>query len=210
MRKSRNRPRRGRAPLGFSIAIFVLTALGAGYQALASFVAQQPGIAESVRQHLIASPFAAIHAATFSFPRPIGSDIPDPDGLRGQESLPEPKNLPDPKKHGSKSYRWPDPQAADITGSIPDRTVLDRWILSDPELPVDQSLDRAIGWSWAMSNKSDQLVHDEPVSKSQALAKGDRLVPSAANSSHRSCGAGAWSRPRPRRPKPLIAPSAPN
>src|SRR5258708_9743970 len=99
MRKSGNRPGRGRAPLGFSIAIFVLTALGAGYQALASFIAQQPGIAESVRQHLIASPFASIHAATFSFPRPIGSDIPQPRSLPGQESSSDPKNLPDPKSY---------------------------------------------------------------------------------------------------------------
>src|SRR6266852_1971710 len=115
MRKSRNRPGRARAPLGFSIAIFVLTALGAGYQALASFIAQQPGIAESVRQHLIASPFATIQAATFSFPRPIGSDIPDPKSLAGQESSPDPKILSEPKSYRLASL---DPQAADITGSI--------------------------------------------------------------------------------------------
>ncbi len=176
MRKSRNRPGRARAPLGFSIAIFVLTALGAGYQALASFIAQQPGIAESVRQHLIASPFATIQAATFSFPRPIGSDIPDPKSLAGQESSPDPKILSEPKSYRLASL---DPQAADITGSIPDRTVLDRW--DSVQIPSYPLINRSTkGDRLAMgdaSSKSDQLVHDEPALKSQALAKGDRLVP---------------------------------
>jgi spore germination cell wall hydrolase CwlJ-like protein len=221
MRKSRNRPRRARAPLGFSIAIFVLTALGAGYQALASFIAQQPGIAESVRQHLIASPFATIHAATFSFPRPIGSNIPDPKSLPGQENLPgqetlpgqksspDPKNSPDPKSYRLASL---DPQAADITGSIPDRTVLDRWdsvqIPSYPLINRSTKGDR-LGMG-DVSSKSDQLAHDEPALKSQALAKGDRLVPA-----HREQLASIPAAPVPQPEQasteaaqpPLIAPS---
>src|SRR5690606_35949754 len=45
---------------------------------LASLLAQQPGVAERARAHLIASPFGTIHAAMFSLPRPVGTEIPRP------------------------------------------------------------------------------------------------------------------------------------
>ena len=44
-----------------------------GYQDLAAYLARQPGVSERWRDHLIASPFGTIHAATFSFSRPIGT-----------------------------------------------------------------------------------------------------------------------------------------
>jgi Cell Wall Hydrolase len=49
-----------------------------GYQDLAAFFARQPGVSQRWRDHLIASPFGTIHAATFSFTRPIGTAMPEP------------------------------------------------------------------------------------------------------------------------------------
>jgi Cell Wall Hydrolase len=57
-------------------AAFAPTSIG--YQDLAAFLARQPGISERWREHLIASPFGTIHAATFSFVRPIGTAMPRP------------------------------------------------------------------------------------------------------------------------------------
>jgi hypothetical protein len=51
-----------------------------GYQDLAAFLARQPGISERWRDHLIASPFGTIHAATFTFSRPIGTAMSEPSG----------------------------------------------------------------------------------------------------------------------------------
>lgn len=49
-----------------------------GYQDLAAFFARQPGVSQRWRDRLIASPFGTIHAATFSFTRPIGTAMPEP------------------------------------------------------------------------------------------------------------------------------------
>lgn len=49
-----------------------------GYQDLGALLARQPGVAKRWREHMIASPFGTIHAATFSMPRPIGTSIPHP------------------------------------------------------------------------------------------------------------------------------------
>jgi spore germination cell wall hydrolase CwlJ-like protein len=46
-----------------------------GYQDVAAMIARQPVVGESFRARLIASPFGTIHAATFSFPQPVGTGI---------------------------------------------------------------------------------------------------------------------------------------
>jgi hypothetical protein len=51
-----------------------------GYQDLAALLARQPGVSERWRDHLIASPFGTIHAATFSFSLPLGTSMPRPLG----------------------------------------------------------------------------------------------------------------------------------
>src|SRR5256885_5451288 len=80
---SRNGPREAEiASVGLAILVFVLTPTQIGYQDLAPLVAQQPAIAESRRDHLIASPFGTIHAATFNLPRPVGTSIPEPPMVR--------------------------------------------------------------------------------------------------------------------------------
>jgi len=75
---SRNGPRGAEiASFGLAILVFVLTPTQVGYQDLAALVAQQPAVAARWRDHLIASPFGTIHAATFSLPRPVGTSIPE-------------------------------------------------------------------------------------------------------------------------------------
>src|ERR1700728_5428618 len=79
---------RDRPLAAFSVS-FWLSALCAalaptsiGYQDLAAYLARQPGVSERWREHLIASPFGTIHAATFSFSRPIGTAMPQPFGVQ--------------------------------------------------------------------------------------------------------------------------------
>jgi len=66
------------APFWLSAFCATLMPTSIGYQDLAAFFARQPGVSERWRDHLIASPFGTIHAATFSFSRPIGTAMPEP------------------------------------------------------------------------------------------------------------------------------------
>jgi spore germination cell wall hydrolase CwlJ-like protein len=80
---SRNGPKGAEiASFGLAILVFLLTPTQVGYQDLAALLAQQPAVAARWREHLIASPFGTIHAATFSMPRPIGTSIPETPLLR--------------------------------------------------------------------------------------------------------------------------------
>lgn len=45
---------------------------------IASLIASQPAVVARAHKHIIASPFGTIHAATFSFPRPLGTAMPRP------------------------------------------------------------------------------------------------------------------------------------
>src|SRR5947209_18914315 len=80
---SRNGPKGAEiASFGLAILVFLLTPTQVGYQELAALVAQQPAVAARWREHLIASPFGTIHAATFNLPRPVGTSIPEPPMVR--------------------------------------------------------------------------------------------------------------------------------
>jgi spore germination cell wall hydrolase CwlJ-like protein len=73
------RKRRGNfASVGFGALAFALLPTTIAYQDLGALLARQPGVAERWREHLIASPFGTIHAATFSLPNPVGTAIPHP------------------------------------------------------------------------------------------------------------------------------------
>jgi len=61
---------------GLTMLLYILMTASIGYQDLGSLIAQQPDVAARWRQHLIASPFGTIHAATFSLPQPIGTAMP--------------------------------------------------------------------------------------------------------------------------------------
>ena len=66
------------APFWLSAFCAALTPTAVGYQDLAALFARPPAVPERWREHLIASPFGTIHAATFSFARPLGTDLPEP------------------------------------------------------------------------------------------------------------------------------------
>ncbi len=78
MAVSRRRRRRRHASICFSALVIALVPSTIGYQDLGALLVRQPGVAARAREHLIASPFGTIHAATFSLPRPIGTAIPHP------------------------------------------------------------------------------------------------------------------------------------
>ncbi len=65
-------------PFWFSALCAALMPTSLGYQDLAALFTRRPGVSELWREHLIASPFGTIEAATFSFSRPIGTAMPDP------------------------------------------------------------------------------------------------------------------------------------
>jgi len=66
------------APFGLSILVFTLAPTHIGYQDVASLLVRQPAVAAHWRQHLRASTFGTIHAATFSFSMPVGTAMPPP------------------------------------------------------------------------------------------------------------------------------------
>jgi spore germination cell wall hydrolase CwlJ-like protein len=76
---SRNGPKGAEiASFGLAILLYVLTPTQIGDQGIAG--SAQPVV--RWREHLIASPFGTIHAATFRMPRPIGTQIPEPPRIR--------------------------------------------------------------------------------------------------------------------------------
>ncbi len=66
------------APFGFSVFIFALVPTQIGYQDVAALIARQPAVTATWRQHIRASAFGTIHAATFSFSLPVGTAAPQP------------------------------------------------------------------------------------------------------------------------------------
>jgi spore germination cell wall hydrolase CwlJ-like protein len=105
-------------PFWISAVFAGITPSTTGYQDLGAFFARQPGVSARWHQHLIASPFGTIHAATFSFARPIGTALPEP-------TVSQPVNF--------------DPHALDVkTWSV------DAWPLNKPELAIEYpSVDRS-------------------------------------------------------------------
>ena len=80
---SRSRPKGVR--IGpFGLGVLVLSALPAqiGYQDIAALLVRQQDVSQRARAYALASPFGTIHAATFSFPRPVGTLIPTPPAYR--------------------------------------------------------------------------------------------------------------------------------
>src|SRR3954468_18578606 len=76
----RRRPKEARYYASFGLGVLVMGLMpnSIGYQDLASLMARQPDVSQRARAHMLASPFGTIHAATFSFPQPVGTLIPEP------------------------------------------------------------------------------------------------------------------------------------
>jgi spore germination cell wall hydrolase CwlJ-like protein len=77
----RIRPKGARsASFGLSTMVFCLIPTQVGFQDLAALIARQPAVTARWRDHVVATPFTTMRAATFSFPRPVGTSIPEPVG----------------------------------------------------------------------------------------------------------------------------------
>jgi len=72
------RRRKKAASLAIGALLLALPPERIAFQDLGALLARQPGVAKRWQQHLIASPFGTIHAATFSLPSPVGTAIPHP------------------------------------------------------------------------------------------------------------------------------------
>jgi hypothetical protein len=80
---SRSRPKGTHlGPFGLIVAVLSFVPTRAGYQDYVALLARQPEVSQRVRAHMLASPFGTIHAATFSFPQPVGTLIPPPPTVR--------------------------------------------------------------------------------------------------------------------------------
>ena len=76
MRVALTRPKRAHAFLTFGLPLFLFPSLIGGSDL--SISSPEAGLAaEQAKPHLIGSPFGTIHAATFQFPAPLGSAIPE-------------------------------------------------------------------------------------------------------------------------------------
>jgi hypothetical protein len=69
-------------PFGLAALFFVLGSTPLGYSDADALPAQRTPVAESPRAHLTADPAAALRVGAFSFPRPLGSHIPESEGVR--------------------------------------------------------------------------------------------------------------------------------
>src|ERR1700759_4161292 len=76
---SRRGAKGGRVFASFRLGVLVVGVMpdSSGYQDLPSLMARQPDVSQRARAHMLASPFGTIHAATFSFPQPVGTLIPE-------------------------------------------------------------------------------------------------------------------------------------
>jgi Cell Wall Hydrolase len=77
------RPRGAKlASFGLAALMYVLASASIGYQDFAELTPRQPSLVERWREPAAVSPFGAAHAATFSFRRPLGTQMPLADGYR--------------------------------------------------------------------------------------------------------------------------------
>jgi hypothetical protein len=81
------------APFGLAALLYMLASASIGYQDFAELTPRQPSVVERWREHAAVSPFGAAHAATFSFRRPLGTQIPAPDGYRLARFEPDPPEV---------------------------------------------------------------------------------------------------------------------
>jgi spore germination cell wall hydrolase CwlJ-like protein len=91
---SRKRPKGAGyyGPFGLSLLAMSLMPRQIGYQDLVALMVRQPDVSQRARAHMLASPFGTIHAATFSLPQPLGTEIPEPPVLLASFGGSDPEN----------------------------------------------------------------------------------------------------------------------
>ena len=143
-----------RRPLGLAAFVVVAMPTPIGYQDLAALIARQPGVTARAHEHVRGSPFGTIHAAMFSFPRPIGSAMPAPLGYQLANF---------------------DPRSLDVTGSIPNSPRFDP-LIPPPAAVEFPTVDRRL--------KGDLLVPRRPEAPQSPKAKPGRERDTAQDGSH--------------------------
>jgi spore germination cell wall hydrolase CwlJ-like protein len=79
MKASRRRPKGAfRRPFGLVLCVVTAMPNSVGHQDLAALIARQPAVTERWRAHVRNSALGTVHAASLSFPRLVGTAIPDP------------------------------------------------------------------------------------------------------------------------------------
>jgi spore germination cell wall hydrolase CwlJ-like protein len=153
------------ASFGVGTLVFLLTPSAIGFQDLGSLMAGQPEVAARWHQHLIASPFGTIHAATFDFSQPVGTVMPEPasyqlasleTGVASAGSVPirrpfahsvrptavEPIVFPSVNRAGKGDRLIPSPQPQPFAERAPS---FDRRAINEPELhDVQRDVEEAI------------------------------------------------------------------
>lgn len=114
MSVSRRRPKGVFCPFGLAVFALGMMPSAIGHQDLVALIASQPAVTARWRTHVSNSPFGTIHAATFSFPQPVGTGIPDPLGYQLANF---------------------DPRGFEVTGSISGSTRLDPF--AEPVAPIE-------------------------------------------------------------------------
>ena len=157
MKASRKRPKGAyRWSFGLLLCSSVLMPTSIGYQDLAALIARQPAVTERWRAHVRNSAFSTIHA-TFSFPRPVGSSIPDP-YFTQLASL--------------------DPRALDVTGSVPLPAPLEPQAAApNYDFPVVQRRLKGDRLPLATSPQPPAAPAKEPASQPQKLKDQASLTP---------------------------------
>jgi spore germination cell wall hydrolase CwlJ-like protein len=162
MSASRKRPKDAfRRPFGLVMSCVLVMPTSVGHQDLASLIARQPGVVERGRQHIRSvTTLTALNTATFSFPRPLGSTIPDAPGYQ-LASL--------------------DPRALDVTGSVrrsdPFHDPFAEY--GRPPAPTYEfpTVDRRLKGDLLVRREPQPVAPAAPLPKPQPRKKEDRFAP---------------------------------
>jgi hypothetical protein len=165
-----------------------------GHQDLAAIFARQPGVSQRWRDHLIASPFGTIHAATFSFSRPLGTAMPDPLGIlqvnfepHSPDMRPWRTDAPVMARPQSeyptvnrrlKGDRMPLPQSAPGSGapeSMPQLQPIDSPSSRSPSPPPPILLKRPKSAGQSHPAYSDTATENEQVEVRETTGEGERI-----------------------------------
>ncbi|MGP0089916.1 MAG: cell wall hydrolase [Xanthobacteraceae bacterium] len=144
----RKRQRVAASRLCFVVAACVVMPTQIGYQDVGALIARQPAVSERWQQHVLASPFGTIHAATFSFPQPLGATIPQP------------------PTYELESF---DAQGPDVTGSLGPRPI-------NAAPPEYQRIDRRLKGDFLVVSVWRDVVPPEPPPEPQQAATQDDPV----------------------------------
>jgi spore germination cell wall hydrolase CwlJ-like protein len=195
----------------------MLAPTSAAYQDLGALLANQAGVAQRWHDHLLASPFGTIHAATFSFPSPIGTTVPHPPvyALANFDPLDMTKPIAtEPLGDGSAPLQFP---------KVNRRAKHDSYLARQREpmpplpavlniaLPAPDESDLALRPSFENGrfDPYTQYEFPEPIDQPQAEAQAEAQAPDAASGKSQKDSSRLFFGARPLAPSGGLEPWAP-